>query len=164
MQRNNENTSLDSQNVDQESPSRKNRIREETRPSPGNTEKPSLVLAIQRNPAQSWQYKETQLSTSNTEYEKKPGIVPAIQRNPAFGPGNIEYEIAVASGVFIWRDVEVRRKRKEKKPHIQLKAVKRGQDGVNNQGTNSHHAIISTKNTQSNPESSIAFASPHKPV
>jgi len=36
-----------------------------------------------------------------TEYEKKPGIVPAIQRNPAFGPGNIEYEIAVASGVFI---------------------------------------------------------------
>ena len=57
MQQNDKNTSLDSQNVNQESFSGKNR--------------------------------------------KKPGIVPAIQRNPAFGPGNIEYEIAVASGVFI---------------------------------------------------------------
>ena len=164
MQRNNENTSLDSQNVDQESLSGKNRIREETRPSPGNIEKPSLVLAIQRNPAQSWQYRETQLSIGNTKYEKKPGIVPAIQRNPAFKPGNIKYEIAVASGVFIWRDVEVRRKRKEKKPHIRLKAVKRGQDGVNNQGTNQQHAIILTKNTRLNPELSIVFASLYKLV
>ena len=97
-------------------------------PLVGKTEyekKPGLVPAIQRNPAQSWQYRETQLSTSNTEYEKKPGIVPAIQRNPAFRPGNIKYEIAVASGVFIWRDIKVKRKRKEKKLHIQLKAVKR---------------------------------------
>ena len=57
----------------------------------------------------------------------------------------------------------MRKKRREEKPHVRLKAVKRVQDGICNQGTK-QHAVISTKNTRLNPESSIAFASPHEPV
>ena len=126
MQRNNENTSLDSQNVDQESPSGKNRIREETRPSPGNTEKPSLVLAIQRNPAQYWQYRireetrhldpailktdtQTQLSTGKVTDNWRPGLVPAKYQNTrhealfSFGRRRFSF----------WKDVEVRRRRRK---------------------------------------------------
>ena len=54
----------------------------------------------------------------------------------------------------------MKRKRKEKKPHVRLKAVKCGQERYKR----SNLAVILTKNTRSNPESSIAFASPHKPV
>ena len=147
MQRNDENTSLDSWNIDQQPPSGKNHTR--------------------RNPAQSRQYRETQLSTGNTEYERRnpaqsrqyrkiernPAQYQRYRRNPAQSrqyretqpsPGNTEYEI-VAGGIFIWRDVEVRKKRREKKPRVQLKAVKCGQGGIINQGTNQQHAIISTK-------------------
>lgn len=64
--------------------------------------------------------------------KKKPGIVPAIQEyRTAVEP---QHETVIAGGVFIWRDIVPRKKRKEKKPKVRLKAVKCVQDGMIDRG------------------------------
>ena len=82
-----------------------------------------------------------------------------------------QHETVIAGGVFIWRDLEPRRrsrKRREKKPKVRLKAVK-CEGGINDRGQKHAGAAIPTKNTRSTPESSTALAftrakPPYNPV
>ena len=65
------------------------------------------------------------------EYEtaRKPQIIQEYRT--AVEP---QHETVIAGGVFIWRDIVPRKKRKEKKPKVRLKAVKCVQDGMIDRG------------------------------